>query len=159
MKFSAKALYGLRASFVLGQNFGKVALSVSRLSALAGVSPAYLEKIMHTLKKDGIVTSQMGSSGGYVLSRPPPQISIGEILTSLEGDLFLSSCVANDCKSKNCPNKNIFEIIYFSINDVLSRLTLQQMMDEYINGNKNQKSPTEVSSRATGRIPIKEKKL
>lgn len=151
MKFSAKALYGLRAAFVLGENFGKTALSVNKLSSLAGVSSAYLEKIMHTLKKDGIVVSQMGASGGYMLSRPPPQISIGEILISLEGDLFLSECVANDCKSKKCPNKNIFEIIYISINDVLSKLTLQQMIDKH--------TGTEKQEIVGGENPAKERKL
>ena len=134
MKFSAKALYGLRAAFYLGQNYGKTSLSVSKLSGLAGVSSSYLEKIMHTLKKDGVVVSQMGASGGYVLSRPPPEISIGQILTSLEGDLFLSSCVAKDCKS-GCPNKNIFKIIYQNINHVLEGLTLQQMIDGHEKSN------------------------
>jgi len=49
----------------------------------------YLEQIINTLKKNGLVNSIRGADGGYRLSRSPEQISVYEILLALEGDLSI----------------------------------------------------------------------
>ena len=139
MKFSAKARYGLRAVYVLGENYLSqnnpadvshgfsdiLPISSSRLAAVTGVSEPYLEKIMAILKKCGVVSSSMGAAGGYVLNHHPAQITIGRVLKVLEGPVFVSEC--SGCDS-NCPNKDIFSQIYHKIDNVLEELTLADVL-------------------------------
>ncbi len=130
MKFSAKARYGLRVVYILALNekSGET-LSNSKLAGLANVSEPYLEKIMSSLKKANIVQSQIGIFGGYKLSDEPKNITVGSVLKALEGDIFTSECVQNDCHNNKCPNKDIFGTIYTKVNEVLENMTLQDVID------------------------------
>ncbi len=130
MKFSAKARYGLKVVYVLAVNYEKSEpLSNSRLATMAAVSEPYLEKIMSCLKKANVVTSQIGMLGGYTLSKEPKAITVGRVLKALEGEIFMSDCVKNNCTNPACPNKDIFNKIYQKMDEVLEQMTLQDMID------------------------------
>ncbi|MDP9132266.1 MAG: Rrf2 family transcriptional regulator, partial [Nitrospirota bacterium] len=51
----------------------------------------FLEQVLHAMKKAGVVTSQRGAQGGYVLSRKPADVSVADILDALEGPLLTSN--------------------------------------------------------------------
>lgn len=127
MKFSAKCRYGLKAMYVLGENYGQL-LSLGQLSSGSGVPEAFLEKILRSLKKGGFVSSNRGSMGGYFLSYPPQYITIGQILKCLEKNLFVSECTDGKCTNKLCPNRNVFGAIYGSISSLLDNMTLEQII-------------------------------
>lgn len=131
MKFSAKARYGLRAVYELGKNYGSdVPISNSKLATLSRVSEPYLEKIMSTLKKQKIVVSKQGLNGGYVLNANPKDLTLGKILTALEGNLYTSDCVEKNCPHLNCPNKTVFNYIYQTINQTLDQMTLYDILNK-----------------------------
>ncbi len=133
MKFSSKARYGLRVVYELGKSYNSnEPISSSKLAEVARVSQNYLEKIMSTLKKQNIVTAKQGLNGGYELSFPPQQLTIGKILTALEGSLYTSECVEKNCENKNCPNKEVFFFIYKSINETLGNITLQDIINKKV---------------------------
>ena len=133
MKFSSKARYGLRVLYELGKSYScKEPLSSSKLAGLARVSQNYLEKIMSTLKKEKIVLAKQGLNGGYELAIPPQELTIGKLLTALEGSLYTSECVEKQCKNENCPNKEVFFFIYKSINETLEKLTLQDIINKRV---------------------------
>lgn len=136
MKFSSKARYGLRAIYELGKNYSNEPLSNSKLAQLTRVSEDYLEKILSTLKKNGIVLSKQGLNGGYVLSVEPQFLTIGKVLTALEGPLYASECVEKNCDNPSCPNKEIFSLIYKNINEMLNNLTLQDILNKQNPQNK-----------------------
>ena len=122
MKFSAKARYGLRAVYELGKNYeNETPISNNKLATLSRVSEPYLEKIMSTLKKQKIVVSKQGLNGGYVLNDDPKNLTLGKILTALEGNLYTSDCVEKNCPHTNCPNKTVFNYIYQTIEDNISK--------------------------------------
>ena len=131
MKFSAKARYGLKVVYVLAKNYedNKEPLSNSKLAIMAAVSEPYLEKIMSTLKKADIVESQIGMLGGYKLKHAPEKVTVGIVLKALEGEIFMSDCVKNNCNNASCPNKDIFNTIYLKVNQVLENMTLQDVID------------------------------
>lgn len=130
MKFSSKARYGMRAVCELGKNYkNETPVSNSKLATLSRVSEPYLEKIMSVLKKKNIVVSKQGLNGGYVLSRSPELLTVGEILTALEGNLYTSDCVEKQCSVKDCPNRSVFSFIYQSINQTLNQITLQDVLN------------------------------
>ena len=132
MKFSAKARYGLRAVYELGKNYenSETPISNSKLAVLTRVSEPYLEKIMSTLKKHKIVVSKQGLNGGYVLNAHPKDLTLGRILTALEGSLYTSDCVEKNCPHTNCPNKTVFNHIYQTINQTLDQMTLLDILNK-----------------------------
>lgn len=133
MKFSSKAKYGLRVVYELGKTYKSgEPISSSKLSELANVSQNYLEKIMSVLKKQNIVTAKQGLNGGYELKYSPEQLTIGKILTALEGSLYTSECVERNCENVNCPNKEVFFFIYKSINETLNNITLQDILNKKV---------------------------
>lgn len=129
MKLSTKGRYGLKAMYFLAKfQSEKQVISISELSKLTQTSDAYLEKIMSKLKKNGLVKSYRGASGGYVLAKNTNLITIGEILNVLEDGLLVSDCTTK-CTEQTCPNKNIFKFIDGEINKVLNKITLKQMVE------------------------------
>lgn len=92
MKLSTKGRYGLMAMEVLKDSYGNGPVSVNTIATEKNISEAYLEQLFSLMKKAGLVKSIRGAQGGYILSRDPNEITIGEILSSLEGDIELSCC-------------------------------------------------------------------
>ena len=80
MKFSTKGTYGLRAVVELAIRYGEGPVSLAAVATEQGISEAYLEQLMRSLKKAGLVATTRGKSGGYLLTREPETISVGEVL-------------------------------------------------------------------------------
>ncbi len=101
--------------------------TLSELSKKTGVNAPYMEKILGILKRKKLVKTVRGANGGYTVARDPKEITIGEILRSLEGNLYLADCNSGIC-TKSCPTKRIFEYIYREINDLLDKKSLYEMV-------------------------------
>lgn len=129
MKLSSKAKYGIKACHILGLNYPDKYVSASALESYISVSGKYLEKIMRLLAKRNIVSATRGASGGYSLSRPPEQITIGEIVRALEDDMEIVECVKGDAKCKCCPSSGVWKRLYDGINKLLDDMNLQQMIN------------------------------
>ena len=79
MRLSSKSQYGLKACFILAQNYPSRCISASMLEKEIAVSAKYIEKIMRMLSGAGVVTAERGVSGGYKLTRAPEKITIGDV--------------------------------------------------------------------------------
>jgi Rrf2 family protein len=91
---SMKAKYGLRALAVLAREYGHGPVLIADLSTRERIPRKFLELILLDLKKKGVLRSKKGKGGGYLLSRAPATISIGELLRALDGPLALLPCVS-----------------------------------------------------------------
>lgn len=127
MKLSTRSRYGLRICFLLGVAGGTV--SLTKLSEQSELSLKYLEQLMIKLRKAGIVDSARGVSGGYSLAKPASEISVGSILDAMD-DNFEYDCNST-CRDEYCPNKRIFKRLADSINNVLQKTSLQDMIDDF----------------------------
>ena len=129
MKISTKGRYGLKA--VLDIAMHDEAASVSSIAARQLISENYLERLIAMLKKAGIVNSLRGAQGGYVLARPAEEISVGEVLRALEGDLNPVDCAEIDgslCESSDtCVTKFVWKRIADSINQAVDSLMLSEL--------------------------------
>jgi len=96
---------------------------------MVGVSGKYLEKIMRMLSKRAIVTASRGASGGYTLAKPPQEITMGDIVRTLEDDMEIIECVKPDKKCKCCPSAKVWKKLYDGINNLLDDITLQQVLE------------------------------
>ncbi|MBN1825064.1 MAG: Rrf2 family transcriptional regulator [Candidatus Eisenbacteria bacterium] len=94
MKLSRKGVYALRVLPHLAKNYGGAPLSVARLAELEQIPPKYLEQILSTLRKRGLLVSERGKDGGYVLRKPPEQITLGDIIRAVDGPLAPIPCAS-----------------------------------------------------------------
>jgi Rrf2 family protein len=89
---SQKARYALRAMIELARENGQV--TAGELAIRADAPRKFLEAILLTLSRQGLVTSRRGKFGGYLLGRAPAQISFAEIIRLVDGPLALTPCVS-----------------------------------------------------------------
>ncbi len=132
MKLSTKGRYGLMAMYRLMIENDSGPISLKSIASVENLSEAYLEQLFASLKKNDLVKSVRGAQGGYMLSRDPEDISIGEIIRALEGDVKLSECCniedAIVCdRSDNCPTKNVLTILQDKIDHVIDSISLADM--------------------------------
>lgn len=135
MKISTKGRYGLRALIDLAQYSEIEPVSISSIAARQGISERYLEQLMTLLKKAGLVKSIRGAGGGYVLAKELGEISVGDVLRALEGDLKPVECTAysesNSCEAAGgCVTKYVWQRINESINQTVDEIRLKELVDE-----------------------------
>lgn len=130
---TTKGKYGLRA--VLDIAMHEEAVSVSSIAGRQNISETYLEKLIALLKKAGIVNSVRGAQGGYVLAKPSWEISVGEILRALEGNLNPIGCAMIDetvsCEGEEtCMTKYVWKRISDSINAAVDGILLSDLIKD-----------------------------
>lgn len=134
MKISTKGRYGLRTMLELSKNFDDTFIPLKEIAKNQGISDKYLEQIINQLNKAGFVKSERGPQGGYKLSRNPNEITVGEILRTLEGSLSPVSCVDDNGKSckrlDDCVTFSLWVEINNAIKNVIDNKTLYQLLME-----------------------------
>ena len=136
MKISSLQEYGLRCLLQLSKNTKDKPMSADEISKKEGLSTAYVEKILQKLLKAGFVRSIRGTKGGYVLSKDPTQISIGEIMQKVDGSPISELCghfsgTSEECTHiAGCSIRPLWTNIYKYIFEVLDRTSLYDLMKE-----------------------------
>jgi Rrf2 family cysteine metabolism transcriptional repressor len=134
MKFSTRTLYGLKAILVLAGRHGEGSLSVSQISKKEGISTAYLEQILNSLKKKGLVKSVRGPQGGYVLSKKPAEITLEALFYALDDKPAPApnpkTSVTPESGEVAVSNAIFWEKLRVSIQKGLSEVTLKDLIDE-----------------------------
>ena len=134
MKISTKGKYGLRAMIDLAQYSEQEAVSISSIAQRQKISESYLEQLVAKLKKAGLVISIRGAAGGYRLARPASDISVGDVLRALEGDVRAVICTAQTeegCEGEElCVTKYVWQRINESIEKTVDEMMLDQLVAE-----------------------------
>lgn len=134
MKISTKGKYGLRAMIDLAQYSEQEAVSISSIAQRQKISESYLEQLVAKLKKAGLVISIRGAAGGYRLARPAADISVGDVLRALEGDVRAVICTAQTeegCEGEElCVTKYVWQRINESIEKTVDEMMLDQLVAE-----------------------------
>ena len=118
----------------LALNYGKGPILLKDVARRQEISIRYLEQLIAPLKASGLVKSSRGSKGGYVLSKPPADIKLSEIIYALEGSIEPVECVTHPqgCRrSKNCVTRDIWGEIYQAIQGILESNTLQDLVKRH----------------------------
>ncbi len=95
MMISTKGRYALRVMEDLAEHQGEGYIPMKDVCLRQGVSLKYLERILPSLTKSGLVEAVQGKGGGYRLSRKPEEYTVWEILEAAEGDLAPVACLAD----------------------------------------------------------------
>lgn len=102
MSLSQKCQYSLRAVFELAKHYGEGPVKIADIAARQAIPARFLEVILNQLKQAGFVESRRGSMGGYVLTRSPTTLTVGDIIRYVEGPLSPVQCMATAYEDQ-CP--------------------------------------------------------
>jgi Rrf2 family protein len=147
MKLSTKARYGVKAMMELAIHYLKGPIQLKIIAKNQKISKKYLEQLFIPLKAHGLIRSIRGPSGGYVLTKHPSKIYLKEVIRLLEGPFVFSECLEDKALCPNtevCVTRDIWQELSIAINQVLSSITLEDMVKRnYI---KQKLSQKEISS-------------
>jgi len=137
MKLSTKSTYGLRAMLAIAMNGRDHATSIADIARKEAISVCYLEQLLNKLRRKGLVESLRGARGGYVLARDVSRITVGDIVKTLEGNIYPVHCVSAQkisggaCKrGKSCVPKLVWFKLAKAIDDCLESVTLKDLCAE-----------------------------
>lgn len=133
LKLSKKADYGLIALKHLAMHGCEGSASASDIAEFYGISAPLLAKVLQKLAKNGLVAAKHGSSGGYTLGREATRITALDVITAIDGPLFITSCVTHrgHCDQVGtCTVREPLRRVNDSILDVLNKVTISQMTDD-----------------------------
>ena len=129
MKLSVRSDYAARAVLGLARHFpGTEPQRVEDLAAAQSVPPNYLVQILIELKSQHIVRSVRGKSGGYLLARPPAEITLGDVLRCVHGQVFDSPALSDpDCAPEL---RRAWERVKRGMETAADSVTFQQLLEE-----------------------------
>ncbi len=132
MKISKKGEYALRAMIDLALNYDKGSVQIRDIAEREKIPEKFLEQILLTLKKAGLLQSRQGVGGGYSLIRPPKEISLAEVIRVIDGPLAPLSCVSQwayvSCpEEQNCGLYSVMLDVRNAIAEMLENLTFEDV--------------------------------
>jgi len=135
MKLSTRAKYGIHAMLDLAQHRGAGPQSIKLIAERQGIPEQYLEQLIALLRREGLVSSVRGAQGGYLLTKPPGEITMAKLMRVLEGPISLSDCLEDqDCCDRSCvcSARRVWERLSQSIDQVLHSVTLEDMLEDHM---------------------------
>lgn len=136
MKISTKGRYGVRIMLELSLQFDKKLLTAREIARNQKISEKYVEQIISTLNKAGLVRSYRGATGGYRIAENPCDVTVGDILRATEGGLNIVGCISGD-PGQQCPNMDdcvtidVWQEIKNAIENVVDNTSLADLVTRY----------------------------
>jgi len=141
MKLSKKSAYGLRALLELTLAHGSTMLQRQDIASRQHIPIEFLEQILLSLKRAGLLASQRGAKESYTLVKPPKDISLSHVIRILDGPLAPIGCVSktayqtcNDCPYANKtqrPVQHMMGAVRDAIADILNTYSLADFISGY----------------------------
>jgi len=135
MKVSTKGRYGLRIMIELALCHSKCLLTAREMAESQGISEKYIEQIVGSLTRGGLVRSQRGAAGGYMLAEVPVSITVAQILRATEGGLLDLEEIINGKNDVESPSKSIaaeiWQEVREAIEEVVDNITLADLVVRY----------------------------
>jgi Rrf2 family protein len=131
MNLTKKSSYGLIAALELAHHSEAKPQSATSIAGQYSLPVSFIEKILHELRRAGIVSSKQGRSGGYFLARSPEKISVRDVLEALGESLDLVGCLNSQshCEFTNgCPTQGAWRHIGTQFKVLLDSLSLQSLL-------------------------------
>jgi Rrf2 family protein len=131
-QLSKRTQYSLRALYALSRNYGRQPVLITRIAEEEAIPKKFLEQILLSLKKCGLVSSKRGKGGGYSLARPPDQITVAAVIRLIDGPLAPLPCASEtqfrkceECADvKTCGTRIVMREVRDAIAAILDRTTL-----------------------------------
>ena len=133
MKLSNKGRYAVQALADLARNGFQKPTNLTEISLRQGISLSFLEQIFSKLKNNNLVKSSRGPLGGYVLSRPPDDITLSNIIEAVDEKVETVACKRESkkgChgKSSKCITHDLWDDLENYINNFFKKNTLRYIV-------------------------------
>ena len=143
MKLTSKGRYAVMAMADLAKNNIKEPTSLTEISLRQGISIAYLEQLFLKLRKNNLVQSVRGPSGGYVLTKTPEQIKLLSIINAVDEKIKTLKCRKESkrgCnhKSIKCITHNLWDDLEAHINKFFEDNTLNDILFKEVRNNSEE---------------------
>jgi len=136
MKFGVGVDYCLKALIMLAERFPKMQPQrVEEIAATQNIPENYLRRLLIELKRAGLVASQKGPNGGYLLARHPVKITMADVVQVIEGDYVPVECLEERGTSTLCQRgdacamREVWHEVQSSVHEILSRTSLQSLAE------------------------------
>ncbi len=135
MKVSLKATYGIMAAIDLAMHLGTAPVQAKSIARRQAIPARFLEQVLHSMKKAGLVSSLRGAQGGYILSRKPSEVSIVEILEALDGPLSPLNGGAGHAQGRRLGKPElllgkVWEQVYQAERHVLEAISVEELVGQ-----------------------------
>ena len=140
MKLTSKGRYAVMAMADLAKNNVKEPTSLAEISLRQGISISYLEQLFLKLRKNNLVQSARGPSGGYVLAKPPGEIKLLSIISAVDEKIKTVKCRKESKRSCNgksikCITHNLWDDLETHINKFFESNTLKDILFKEVRNN------------------------
>ncbi|MBQ9368576.1 MAG: Rrf2 family transcriptional regulator [Victivallales bacterium] len=137
MKISTKGRYGLRILIDLATHDTQKPRLVRDIAESQQISEKYISRLIIDLRRARLVRSVRGVKGGFFLARSPKEITLLDILETMEGTLSIVDCVMAPEKcthNADCTARGIWQKLNDGIRELMRNITFEQILEEYRNG-------------------------
>jgi len=134
VKISTKGHYAVHAIVDLAARREETTVSLSVIAERQGLSQNYLEQLFVKLRKAGLVKSVRGPGGGYLLTKAPSLITIGEIFSAVDESLVLTECAEGGVdkelcsRASECVTQSLWSRLCHHFNDLLYSITIEDVL-------------------------------
>jgi len=133
MRISTKGDYGIRALIELSHHYGEARPTQSaEIAARQKIPESYLEQLLTTLRKAGLIRSVRGPQGGHALIRDPRGLQVSEVIEALEGSIIVVDCLddSSACsKNGGCAQQSMWSDVRDAILGVLDNTTIADLAE------------------------------
>lgn len=133
MTISKRSKYGLRALVCMACSPQKK-FTVKEISESEDISKRYLEQIFSALKKAELIVSIKGAQGGYLLARPSKEISVADVLRTLEDIQEASSCSCKPGDVEYTLEKEVWKKIEENVKKITEDISLEDLKNKHYEG-------------------------
>jgi len=143
MKLTSKGRYAVMAMADLAKNNDREPISLSEISLRQGISMSYLEQLFLKLRKNNLVQSKRGPSGGYLLSKNPKEIKLLSIIRAVDEKIKTVKCRKESKKGCNgksikCITHNLWDDLETHINKFFEDNTLNDILFKEVRSNSEE---------------------
>ena len=134
MRIPMKVDYGVRAMVELALHYGKGQVQTADIASKQGIPEAYLDQLMTSLHKFGLVISRRGPQGGHRLAMDPAEIDLHMVMSTLDGSISPLDCLIhpNDCIfSETCAQQEVWKSVEDAVRDVLRNISLSDLAQRH----------------------------
>lgn len=138
MKISTKGRYALRMLYDLALHQEEDYVSLKDIAERQNISKKYLEQIVPLLNKTGLLRTNRGNKGGYMLAGKAEEVTVGDVLRATEGSIAPVACLEfepNECpRVGECSTLFVWEGLYKVIAEYLDGITLEDIIEHGTSG-------------------------
>ena len=131
MKITCKGDYALKAVLDLAVHYDEGLATIQAIAKRIDAPSKFLEQVLLELKKGGFIESRRGKVGGYLLARPPKNITLGDVIRFVDGPLEPIACVNKNYTAcgdlYKCVFRPIWQKVFKSTSDVVDHITFADL--------------------------------